>query len=135
MADTLDADIATVLAAGGIGLTSGTNLFTGPERPIGDGIPDEAVFVLASGGYPPEPFIDGSGQDYCISTVQIIVRSAIRSHDSGQTLARDVRDCVHKATIAGYVDLRVREAEPNYLGQDEQELHTWSLNMELQHRR
>jgi hypothetical protein len=135
MAETLDEDVVTELAASGLGLVSGTNLFTGPERSVGDGIPDQAVFVLATGGAPPAPFIDGSGVDYCWSTVQITVRSAVRSFHSGQALARSVRNAIHEASISGYVDVRAREAEPNYLGADEQEMHTWTINVEMEHRR
>lgn len=135
MASDPDGDIVTLLDAGGIGLTEGTNLFPGPERAAGQFVPTEAVFVLASGGFPPRPFIDGSGQDYCESTVQITVRSEAAKHDVGQTLARAVRDCAHKANVAGYVDIRVRESEPNYIGQDEKGSHLWTLNVEMEHRR
>lgn len=135
MATDPEGDIAGVIGSAAIGLTPGTNLFTGPERPLGDGIPDECVFVLGSGGYPPVAFFDSSGQDYCISTIQISVRSGSRDYGAGLSLARNVRDSVHKTDVLGYVDIRAREAEPNYLGQDEQQMHTWTINVEAQHRR
>lgn len=138
MATTPDTDLVTFIAAGGLGLASGTNLFAGPERDTSDIapiIPAQCVFVLASGGYPPGPIKGTSPQDYDISTVQVTVRSAANDFGGGQTLARNVRNRVHKGIVAGYVLLRVREPEPNYIGIDELGSHTWTLNVEMEHRR
>ena len=135
MATTVDADVVTALT-GSNGLVSGTNLFAGPVRAPGTGVPDKAVFVLATGGPPPMPFIlGGSGTDYCRSTVQVRVRSDQEDFPTGQTLARALRTLLHKNILSGYIDVRVRESEPNYLGQGELGHHEWSINLEMEHRR
>lgn len=134
MATTPDLDMLAELT-GNYSLTSGTNLFAGPVVVVATGVPDKAVFILATGGAPPQPFIDGSGQDYCRSAVQIRIRSTTEDFPGGQTLARNVRDFLHKRVVSGYVDIRAREAEPNYLGPDEQGHHEWSVNLDLEHRR
>jgi len=133
MATAPDSDVVTQLVAAGIGLVSGTNLWRGPERAAGTGVPAKSVFVLASGGYPPRPFLGPSSTDMRRSTVQITVRSDAQDFDGGQTLVRAVRNAIHKAAVAGYVDIRVRESEPNYLGQDEAARHLWTVNVEMEH--
>jgi hypothetical protein len=130
-----DEDIANHIASGGLGRVLGTNLFTGPERAVSDQVPADCIFVLASGGFPPAPYLDNSGQDDVLSTVQITIRSAPNDYSGGRSTARSVRNRVHKGSIAGYVDVRVREAEPNYIGQDEAASHLHTVNVELRHRR
>lgn len=133
MATTPDTDVVALLT-GSLGLVAGTNLFAGPVRAPGTGVPDKAVFVLATGGAPPIPYMDGTLQDYQRSIVQIRVRSDLEDFPTGQTLARSVRDFLHKITGTSYTDIRVRETEPNYLGPDELGHHEWSVNLEMEHR-
>lgn len=129
---------ATDLAAfinGSSGLVSGTNLFEGPRRAVGTGMPCKAVFVVATGGYAPVPFQDSSGQEFCIATVQVTVRGDAQSYASALALAQAVRNRVHHAAVPGYVETRVREPEPLYLGQDESAAHMHALNVEMEYRR
>ena len=144
MATAPDTDVVAALT-GAIGLTAGTNLFSGPVRAytiLEAGtvvVPHKAVFCLATGGPPPMSFVNGgSGTDYNWSVVQIRIRSDIGSTSDfadGQTLARAVRDRLHKAVVTGYIEIRVRESEPNYLAQDDDGHHEWSINLEMEHRR
>lgn len=117
------------------GLTTGTNLFEGPMRAVGPSMPARAVFVLSSGGYPPMPFQDSSGQEYCRATVQVTIRGDAQSYASTLALAQALRIRIHHATLAGYVELRVREPEPMYIGQDEAASHMHVLNVEMEYRR
>jgi hypothetical protein len=126
-------DLVTVLAAAGLGLVPGTNIFRGPPRAPSAGVPSKAVFCLGTGGYPPRPFVDGSGLCVRQPTVQITIRSDAEDFAGGEALARDVSNAVHMHPPAGYGDVLVRESEPTYLGQDEAGRHLWSINAEMRH--
>ena len=129
---TPDVDVAARLVAAGIGLTLGTNLFRGKERPpAAPGIPHKAVFCLASGGAGPQAYADGTALQLRYPSVQVFVRSDPNDFAAGQTLARAVRDALHHATVAGYVNVEVVESEPNYLSEDEQGHHLWTVNVDL----
>lgn len=129
---TPDLDIATHLASEGIG-TLGTDLFCGPVRDaddLGETYPDECVFVLATGGFEPEPFVGGAdAPDIRRPFVQVRVRSARESFQSGQTTARAVYQATHKIEFAGYMGWLA--SEPTYLGKDNKSRHEWSINVQL----
>jgi len=129
------AAMVTYLDANVGALTAGTNLFEGPVRSVATGIPDEAVFCLATGGPAPEPFIDsGGGIEERVHSLLIRVRSEPGEFNDGQTLARSVRDAAQRAVIGSYLDVYVRECDPAYLGSDDEARHSWSIgvNMEIQ---
>lgn len=126
-------DMVTYLAAQIGALTAQTNLFEGPVRAIGTGIPDEAVFCLVTGGPAPEPFVDGgSAVEERTHSLLIVVRSEPEEFASGQTLAHSVRDAVHRASIAGYLDISIRECDPAYLGSDDENHHSWSIGVDME---
>lgn len=134
MAITVDLDMATAISAAVGTLTLGTNLFAGPVRAQVGGVPyDSTVFVLATGGSSPQPYLDGSGTDYNISSVQVTVRSATDTFAAGQALARTVRAALHQQAVAGYIDVTAVSTEPSYLGQDKDGQHRWTSNFDLQH--
>lgn len=126
-----DDAVVTKLAAAGLSLTSGANLFTGPVRPHHASNPPLAsVFCLATGGPENRPYL-GNAEDWREKTVQVRIRSAPRSFTVGRTLARNVLVALHRAAITGWTHCLVREAEPTYLGQDVNDCHEWSLNVVL----
>lgn len=136
MATTPDADVASTLDTALATLTAGTNLFycppIGPDA-VGLGIPVKCVFVWSSGGAPPEPFVSGgTGTERRYSAVSIRVRSARDDYAGGLTLARSVRDAIHRASISGYITVSVRESDPIWLGATET-CHEWSIGVELWH--
>lgn len=139
MATAPDQDVVDFIEAGsplgGVTWAEDTNIFRGPVRAFNDYIPHQAIFALATGGPAPEPFLATGSTDFVRSYVQLRVRSNANDHVGGQTIARAIRDRLHKAAISGYVDSRVREAEPIYLGMDSFGHHEWSINTELWHRR
>jgi hypothetical protein len=113
-------------------LVSGTNLFAGPIRDLPGTIPDKAVFCLATGGPAPEAFVSAAtGNEERYHAVQVRVRGNPRDFASAVTLARGVRDTLHRTVPSGYLECAVRETEPNYLGQDEQGRDDFSINVEL----
>ena len=51
--------------------------------------------------------------------------------DEGQSDSRAIRDAVHNAPLAGYLDLRVQEQEPIYLGSDEDDVAVCTRAVEV----
>lgn len=124
----VDTPTTTLLAAGGLSLTEGTNLFRGPPRD-GDGFAANSVFATATGGPAPVDYIDGgSGASLKTKTCLVTIRN--ESFETGEALAESCWEVLHKATYAGWVAFDVRESAPNYLGIDEQSRHLWTFNVE-----
>lgn len=137
MPTTIDTDVVGRLDGFDGWAASGAsrNLLPGPVRdePL---VPDLAAFVLVTGGPPPIPYVSGgTGTNTIMSSVQVRVRSAPDDFAGGQAHARLARDRLHEFIISGYVEVRVREAEPLYLAMDEKRRHHWSINLTLEHRR
>ena len=109
----------------------GTNLFSGPVRPVREGVPVNAVFVLSTGGAQPEPYI-GDPREVFEHAVQIRVRYADSdNYSTGAAAARSLRDVMQSAgTISGLFDVRVINSSPTYLGlDDDSNAHEWSINL------
>lgn len=130
--------VTDALAAAGIGLAVGTNLFRGIVRPptsTAEGatlIPDRAVFCLCTGGGELQLFVDGgAGKQDAITTVQVRIRSEIGAYEDGAALARAVRGAIHLKTLPGYNDVQVREPEPIFIGPDSAGRFEWSINVAL----
>lgn len=108
-------------------LTTPGNLFVGPVRPGPNGL---AVFVLASGGPPPDDQVGMTTARY-YGQAQVRVRSVPEEYQDGAQLARDCHDVCHQAVVTGYHDVRCLESTPNYLGQDDDKRHEWSFTVEM----
>lgn len=136
-------DSGTVIAAFlatelGTGYGYGTNVFNGPVRPFGAGMPAEAIFCLETGGdvsFPNRESVpdieDGSPTQLMAPTVQIRVRSEPGAYGSGKALANLVRSSLHLVIPTGFVESQIRESVPTYLGADKNGCHEWSMNLEL----
>lgn len=140
MAKAIDTAVATLLdAVTGLtladGATQSANLFVGPERPPRDGVPAKAVFVLAYGGAPPEPYFGTTPSNHMKGRVQALVRSAEEGVEdafgTGQTLARAVHDACRLPTVSGYIRIQTVDSHPVYLGRGPDSLHRWAVNVEL----
>ncbi len=116
-------------------LRTAHNLFRGPVRPPAKGkIPDEAVFVMDTGGFEPTPCIDGATGDYLLfCNVQVRVRSCANDYCGGRDLAEEVIECLRKFPINGrfaqIIGSEPRESCPIYLGRSALEHHEWSMNL------
>lgn len=128
-----DQDAVTALAAGIGSLTENTNLFLGHVSD-GDGVPDEAVFCLATGGPAPQDYGGQTALRTSFSAIQVRVRSAPFDFNGGQVTARAVRDALHRQPPAGYIDVLAQQSDPLPLpGPDESGRHEWSVNFEFWH--
>lgn len=131
MARDTAADLATILAAGNLGLRLGESLFLGPTLEDDDAtVPDVACFVLQTGGEPPQSYIGGGRKTYRTVTCQVRVRSARESFREGQALALAALDVLHLVNAAGYVLIEVDEGSPNYVGTDGSDRHWWTFTVD-----
>lgn len=118
------------LVVGSTTLASGANLFVGPARPQGQGVPlGPAVFVLATGGLPPQPYL-GVDFELRTETVQVTVRARPERYADGLALARGVYETLVSSSPAGFIDLQPRESAPTYLGADANGCHLFTINCE-----
>lgn len=132
-APTPEVDVASAIVTAGLG-TLGTTLFYGPERGLNArGVTSgTATYCLASGGVKPAPFADGGAGTYLAEfSVQVLVRSSPDAYAGGLTQVRALRDALNFVSIAGYINVAVRESDPLYLGQDESGRHRWTINLDL----
>lgn len=119
---TLAAHLGTSVAA----LTVGTNLFAGPMRDNAV-IPNDAVFVLESGGPAAEKLLDDSGGSNKRITLRVFIRTTGDSYAAGKTLADSVFDAGHNASLSGYAYCLAESSSPYYFGQDDKGRHQWSV--------
>lgn len=127
------ADVATKLAAAGLSLVKGTNLFNGPMRAnAAEGISGQAVFCHVVGGLPAIDYCDNSASPQLhFPTVQIMVRSNPRAWDAGLALANNVYEAVHDQPPAGYVSARCAQSAPLYAGELTNGEFLWSINLDM----
>jgi hypothetical protein len=122
-------DLATEIASA-LSLTLGTNCFYGMVRPPENGIAAKAVFCISSGGPKPTSFL-GQTRVRRFSSVQVRVRGEEDDFDGGELFARQVRDAVHHASIAGYIEVEAQVSEPAHLGPDRRGYPEWSIPVEM----
>ncbi|QSQ17182.1 hypothetical protein [Myxococcus landrumensis] len=131
MARDVAADLAQLLAAGGLGLNVGANLFLGPALEADEAtVPDVSCFVLQTGGDAPLSYLGGGRRTYRTVTCQVRVRSARESFRGGQALALAALDVLHLANAAPYVLIEVGEGSPNYIGTDGSDRHWWTFTVD-----
>lgn len=107
------------------------NMFTGPVKPAGEKIPARAVFLLATGGGPPQAF-HSDGHELIEPTVQVRIRAGKREgYEDGLSLARAIREALQFVPVTGYANVKTTEPQPNYLGKDGDGLHEWSVNVTM----
>jgi hypothetical protein len=135
MRDAAD-DLATVLAAAGLGLTKGTNLFIGPMPEAGlstDGYtaPDKCVSVQLTGGSSPEGFVGQGKKALLHPRCQVMIRGNRDAFALGQALAFGVFEALNQTAPSPYVSVTVRESSPFFGGPDDKDRPQWSLNVDL----
>jgi len=123
-------DVATELAGAGIGLTLGTNLFTGGIRDVRTGIPKNAVFVKGLPGGLPQRTMGESDE---IRSPLVSVNVRWTNFDGGDTKIRQVQEALQAAAISGYIDVVAQQSEPLVLGQDNEGLHLFMMVFSLKY--
>ena len=137
-----DLDVATYLNATLPQLTTGDNLFIGPMRPYanssqGGGMPRDAVFCLQIDGRRPQTYLNAAPDGYQwhalrYPNVQISIRTDQYKFEYGRNLGFAIVDALNRNTFsAEYIDSQINDGSPNYLGQDEDGNHMWTINVEL----
>lgn len=108
-----EVDLVDLLAAAGLGLTAGTNLFEGPARePDGTLITSPVVNVQVASSTV-DPYFGGpTADDYVRATVRVLVRGNRNDYDAARTLARALLAAAHKAQVAGYTKIVALNGEP-----------------------
>ena len=134
MAEPSTSPEAAVVArlTGQYGLTSGTNLFSGPERMVGTGIPGACVFVATYGGPAPIPYL-GNQADQRTFSVQVLVRGDPDTRDAALVLARQVWNRLHRSAPSGYIDCLCDQSGPVDLGMGNDDRPRFSINVYLRY--
>lgn len=117
---------------GQFSLTSGTNLFSGPERMVSSGIPAASVFCAPYGGLPPVPYLGNSAEVRSFS-VQVLVRGNPDKRDAALTLARQVWNRLQRFAPSGYIDCLCEQSGPVDLGMGNDDLPRFSINVSLRY--
>lgn len=126
-----DVAVAAHLAAQlGGGWAVGTNIFRGPVRPFGAGIPLHAIFCEATGGPVNQPYL-GTATDWRVKTVMVHVRGNPLERHVAQDVAVQCLEALHRASLTGYTYSLVRESFPTALGQLEDGSWRFVLNVQL----
>jgi uncharacterized protein DUF3168 len=126
MAD-LDLEVVNRLAAAGLGLTAGVNLFRGKVQPADTRVPARAVFVLLLSGEANAPYM-GNASDWQVHSVQVRVRADAEDFAGGQQLGRAVVAALHRAALPSYAFTLVDSPAAEPIGHDAQSLPEWSLH-------
>jgi hypothetical protein len=133
-----DLDVVNYLNASLPQLTLGVNLFAGPIRaysqnPDPNGVPHSATFCLNTGGRNPTTFINGSVKRIQIKKPMVHVkhRSNPYNFSEGQNTADAILNAVDRKQIGTYIDSQVNDGSPNYLGEDKDGHHSWSVNINM----
>lgn len=125
-------DVVDALAAGGIGLTKGTNLFAGPLRSASENFPQKVVTCMLNGGPSPLNYCDGTAANQLrYPVVQILIRSDPHGYEAGRNLVEQVYETLHDTPPAGYIGARFLSSGPGYIGSEDNGNHVWSLNLQM----
>lgn len=118
-------DVSTALAAAGIGLTAGTNLFIGGIKAPSSRIPIDSTFIGSAPGAAPERFM---GEVTEIRSPMVHIRVRASAFQTGDTLIRLIQDTMQAFSISGYLDVKAVQSEPTYLGEMKEGHHLWSMS-------
>ena len=103
-------------------------IFNGPERD-GENFPDEAIFIVPTGGPMPQGFADNSGQSLVSTRANLAIRSS--TYGAAEELARDVWSKLHLADISGYFGSIAQNGGPIFSEIDSEGRYRFSVNIIL----
>lgn len=124
----LAAFIATALT-----LVVGQDIVIGPVQEPENGIKAKAVFIVPSGGRPPDDYADGTRLAIRWPDLNLYVRSDERLYSAGLVFARAIREAIIFETIPNHLPggVQIQEAEPTYLKKDSQGRHVWIMGVTM----
>jgi hypothetical protein len=122
----LAAHIATTLS-----LTLDTDVIAAQPDEQDSTIPHQAIFVFPVAGPEPQDHFAPTTTSIMPGNLQVRVRSGVNEHTTGLALARSVRDAIHHAAIAAYINVRILSVEPSPLGKDRHGRSSWSIPVEM----
>ncbi len=119
-------------------LVSGEDAFTGQEIPAStsSGAGDEkdkALFCRLAAGPILYRTMSAAGVTGRDATVQVLVRGNRDEPAETRDFARSAWDAAEGATIAGFIQVLCREAEPTPFPNDENGRPRWIFNVEMLH--
>ena len=137
-----DVDIVDHLSSTLPQLTTGQNLFIGSMRPYarsseGGGMPRDAVFCSQTSGKRPETFMNAAPNAYQLHdlrhpNVQVSIRRDPYKYEDGRNLSFAIVNALNRNNPdSSYVDSQINDGSPHYLGQNKDDDHLWSINVEL----
>lgn len=125
-------DIAAILEAAGIGLTTGVNLWIG-QMPDAEDTADLAVAVMQTGGNEPEPFVGGGRRVMLSPSCQVRVRGNREDYREAKQLALACASALNEISPAPYVRISLTESAPFFVGMDSADRPIWTLHVEAQY--
>lgn len=128
---TFEDDIAAALQTAALG-TVGTDIYRGPTRVPDGGVPVNCIFVLQSGGFQPEPYINSTRKSWQEKFLEVRIRRKQSEYGAGRDLAQQVWNALHLATPpSGATWLKCRRAAPMYIGRDKAGHHEWLVELNV----
>lgn len=120
--------VATFLQTAGHG-TLGTNIFIGPPRDPSTVVPNKCVFVIATGGAAPQPYLEISGDAFRQADLQIFIRGNVGEFAAGETYTKAIFESVQFPSLSGFIDCRPTNSYPLWIGFDPLDHPRWTVNM------
>ena len=121
-------DLIDFLAAAGLGLTHGTNLFTGPIKARSTVVPVDAVFATGAGGPPPERAM-GQIEETRRAVISLQIRWS--TQEAGDAKIRSIQNALQGISVSGYLDISSLESEPTLIGRDPEGYYIFLLNIQM----
>lgn len=108
-----------------------TDLFRGPVLPVKENMPANAIFVLENpSGREPRRIHDEARSLMLIVNVQVRVRD--RRYGGGYDRAKEIWAMLAAiGAPAAWSQIKMLQSGPLYIGRTDDELHNWSINVEL----
>ncbi len=108
-----------------LAFTKGTDLFTGPLRPIADSkLPVNALFVL---GRPSVIPLRVMGEVNEIRTLGVELILRYNEYNPGRLKAIDIMNCLLGQTPTGFLDTYTIQSEPLHSGPDNANYHKFNI--------
>jgi len=103
-------------------------IYAGPYR---EGMADDAITVIVTGGARPDHFFDGGSESLKRPTVQVTVRGSQSQRKAVHDRADTVYDTLSGVSFSNYSVAHMQQGGPLYTGTDGQGRPTYTVNVRL----